>query len=85
MYESRYKLPPELESLLRSEWETIIEQARFDAVDEGIVRDCLIDRYTQSYAATGIDRTQCTVSRRLPKVIARAREVAIKLKMINTA
>lgn len=82
MDESRYKLPPDLEGLLRSEWETIIEQARFNAVDESIVRDCLIDRYTQAYAASGVDRTQCTISRRLPKILDRARDVARKLKMI---
>ncbi len=76
------KLPPELAGLLRSEWETIIEQAGFDEVDEGIVRDCLISKYSQSYAATGIDRTRCTVSRRLPHIIDRAQVVAKKLNMI---
>ena len=80
--ESHYKIPSDLSGLLRSEWEMIIEQARFDAVDEGIVRDCLIDRYTQAYAASGVDRTRVTISRRLPKVIARAREVAQKLNML---
>lgn len=83
MYESRYKLPNDLAGLLRSEWETIIEQAGFDEVDEGIVRDCLIERYTQSYAASGVDRTRVTVCRRLPKIISRARQVAQKLQMIQ--
>lgn len=82
MYESRYRLPPDLAGLLRSEWETILEQAGFDEVDEGIVRDCIISRYTQAYAASGVDRTRCTVSRRLPRIIDRARSVARKLKMI---
>lgn len=83
MEESRYRLPDDLSGLLRSEWETIIEQAGFDAVDEGIIRDCLIDRYTQAYAASGVGRTRGTVCRRLPRIITRAREVAIKLKMIH--
>lgn len=78
-----YKLPSDLSGLLRSEWETIIEQAGFDEIDEGIVRDCFMDKYTQSYAASGVDRTRCTICRRLPKVIDRAREVATKLKMIQ--
>ena len=82
MYESLYKLPSDLAGLLRSEWETIIEQAGFDAVDEGIIRDCILDRYTQAYAATGVDRSRSTVCRRLPKIIARSREVAAKLKML---
>ena len=56
MGESRYRLPDDLATLLRSEWETIIEQAGFDAVDEGIIRDCILDRYTQAYAATGVNR-----------------------------
>lgn len=75
-------MPEDLSGLLRSEWETIIEQAGFDAVDEGIVRDCLISRYTQAYAATGVGRTRATVCRRLPRIIKRAREVAWKLKML---
>lgn len=83
MQEGRYRLPVDLAGLLRSEWETIIEQANFDEIDEGIVRDCIISRYSQSYAATGIDRTRVTVSRRLPRIIARARDVAKKLNMIQ--
>ena len=82
MYEGLYKLPGDLAGLLRSEWETIIEQAGFDAVDEGIIRDCILDRYTQAYAATGVDRCRATVYRRLPRIIARSREVAVKLKML---
>lgn len=82
MQEGRYKLPPDLAGLLRSEWETIIDQAGFDEVDEGIVRDCLISKYSQAYAASGVDRTRCTISRRLPHIISRARDVAVKMKMI---
>lgn len=76
-----YKLPPDLSGLLRSEWETIIEEAGFDEVDEGIVRDCFMAKYTQVYAAGGVDRTARTVSRRLPKIIERAQAVAKKLNM----
>ena len=83
MQEGTYKLPADLSGLLRSEWEKIIDEAGFDMVDEGIVRDCLMDKYTQAYAASGVDRTRCTISRRLPKIITRAREVAIKLQMIH--
>ena len=83
MQEGRYKLPSDLSGLLRSEWEKIIEEANYDEVDEGIVRDCIMDRCSQAYAASGIDRTRCTVSRRLPKIIQRAREVAAKLHMIE--
>lgn len=84
MQESRYKLPVDLAGLLRSEWETIIEQAGFDEIDEGIVRDCFMDKYSQAYAAAGVDRTRCTISRRIPNVIKRAREVAGKLNMLQT-
>lgn len=82
MQEGRYQLPADLSGLLRSEWEKIIEEAGFDMIDEGIVRDCLVDKYSQAYAASGVDRTRCTISRRLPRVISRAREVATKLQMI---
>ena len=82
MQEGTYKLPADLSGLLRSEWEKIIDEAGFDMIDEGIVRDCFIDKYSQAYAASGVDRSRCTISRRLPKVINRAREVAIKLRMI---
>ena len=82
MQEGTYKLPADLSGLLRSEWEKIIDEAGFDMIDEGIVRDCFIDKYSQAYAASGVDRSRCTISRRLPKVINRAREVAIKLHMI---
>lgn len=83
MQEGRYKLPSDLSGLIRSEWDRIIEEANFDEIDEGIVQDCILDRYSQAYAASGIDRTRCTVSRRLPKIIQRAREVAAKLHMIE--
>lgn len=83
MQEGTYKLPADLSGLLRSEWEKIIEEAGFDMVEEGIVRDCFMDKYTQAYAASGVDRARCTISRRLPKVIKRAREVAVKLRMLN--
>lgn len=82
MQEGTYKLPADLSGLLRSEWEKIIDEAGFDMIDEGIVRDCFIDKYSQAYAASGVDRSRCTISRRLPKVINRAREVATKLHMI---
>ena len=82
MQEGRYKLPSDLSGLIRSEWEKIIEEAGFDEIDEGIVRDCIMDRYSQAYAASGVDRTRCTVSRRMPHIIQRAREVATKLKML---
>ena len=83
MGESRYRLPNDLAALLRSEWETIIEQAGFDAVDEGIIRDCILDRYTQAYAATGINRTRATVYRRLPHIVKRARDVAKRLDLLQ--
>ena len=51
-------------------------------MDEGIIRDCILDRYTQAYAAAGINRTRATVYRRLPHIVKRARDVARKLKMI---
>lgn len=82
MQEGRYKLPSDLAGLLRSEWELIIDEAGLDMVDEGIVRDCFIDKYSQAYAASGVDRTRCTISRRLPRVINRVREVAEKLNLI---
>ena len=82
MQNGRYKLPSDLSGLIRSEWEKIIEEAGFDEIDEGIVRDCILDRYSQAYAASGVDRTCCTVSRRMPHIIQRAREVATKLKML---
>jgi hypothetical protein len=83
MQKGLYKLPSDLSGLLRSEWDRIIEEAGFNEVDEGIVRDCILDKYTQAYAASGVDRTRCTVSRRMPKIIQRAREVATKLNMIQ--
>lgn len=82
MQDGRYKMPSDLSGLLRSEWDRIIEEAGFDEIDEGIVRDCLMDKYSQTYAASGVDRTRCTVSRRLPKIIQRARAVAAKLNML---
>ena len=58
MQEGRYRLPSDLSGLLRSEWDRIIEEANFDEIDEGIVRDCIMDRCSQAYAASGIDRTR---------------------------
>ena len=80
---SRYKVPEDLAGLLRSEWETIIEQANLEEIDESIVREVLIERYTLTYAGTGIDRERTTIYRRLPRIIKRVRDVAYKLNLLS--
>lgn len=79
----RYQVPEDLAGLLRSEWDTIIEQANLEEIDECIVREVLIQRYTLTYAGTGIDRERTTIYRRLPKIINRVRDVAKRLNMIS--
>ena len=79
---SRYKVPEDLAGLLRSEWESIIEQANLEEIDECIVREVLIERYTLTYVGTGINRERTTIYRRLPMIIKRVRDVASKLKIL---
>ncbi len=82
MSKGRTKLPHDLAGLLRSEWETVIEQASLGAEDTVIARECLFLRVPQIEVAAELDIDRSTVSHRIPKIISRVQRTAKKLNMI---
>ena len=83
MADSRMRLPKDLAGLTRSEWETIVSEARFRQIDADIVRLYIIGGMAQIDVAGELDRVRMTISNRVHKhILPRAREVAMKLHMI---
>lgn len=84
MADARLRLPEDLAGLTRSEWETILSEARYSQIDAEIVRIHIMDGVAQVDTATDLDRVRMTIYRRLRKnIYPRAREVANKLNMIE--
>ena len=74
-------MPNDLSGLLRSEWEQILEQANLGAEDTEIVRRCLVNKVPQIDVAEDLGIHRSTISHRIPQIIARARQVKIKLNI----
>ncbi len=81
MAKGRVRLPDDLSGLLRSEWDQILEQANLGAEDTLIARRCLVDKIPQIDVAEDIGIHRSTISHRLPRIIARAQQVKIRLNI----
>ena len=83
MADARLRLPEDLAGLTRTEWGAILSEARYSQIDAEIVRIYIMDGIAQIDVATELDRDRKTIYRKLHGIIIpRAREVALKLKMI---
>lgn len=81
MPKGRTKIPQELQGLLRSEWETVIEQASLGVEDTIIAHRCLIERMPQIDVAIELDVDRSTISYRLPAILEKVRRTANKLNI----
>lgn len=79
---ARVHIPEDLGGLLRSDWERVTEEACFDEIDAGIVRQYILRQLPQIDAAAELCIDRKTISRRLPSILVRARRTARKLHMI---
>ncbi len=79
---ARVKLPGGLDKLLRPEIEDAINQTNLGREDAAIAKAYLLDQIPQIDIAVehGYDRS--SISRRLPKIIARIEQTAKKLNMV---
>lgn len=79
MPKARLKLPQELESLLASDWERVLEEATLGTEDTMIARLYILKQMPQIDIAVELNMDRSTVSRRVDRIITRACRVAKKL------
>ena len=83
MASARVNIPEDLSGLLQSEWERVIREAGYSRQDAEIVRRYIVGKSPQIDVAVELDITRSTITRRLPKIYGRARQTAVKLKIIE--
>lgn len=81
MPKARLRLPRELEGLLASDWERVLDEATLGAEDTTIARLYILEQMPQIDIATELSMDRSTVSRRVERIISKARRVAEKLKL----
>ena len=72
---ARVRIPDDLTGLLQCEWEQIISQAGYSEQDAEIVRRYVMDKTLQIDVAVELDMARSTITRRLPQIYARARQI----------
>lgn len=89
MPKARARIPDTLETLLKKEWEEVIDQACLGMEDNLIAKLYLLDAMPQidiaeelaNYFDKSYDRS--TISRRMPKILSRIERTARKLGKIT--
>lgn len=76
----RVVLPEHLDTLLRSEMEAAIDQANLGRDDTIIARRYLIDQWPQIEIAAELGWGRSTVSERLPRILRKVENAALRLK-----
>lgn len=84
MASCRVALPESLESLLRSEMDTCINQANLGRDDTLIARRYLIDQWPQIDIAAELGCGRSTISARMPRIIRKVEHAAKKLYIAKT-
>lgn len=88
MAKAQAHIPESLESLLRSEWTAVIEEACLGAEDEYIAKRYLLDAIPQIEIAAEVEEVfdrpfhRSTISARLPKMFAKIERTARKMGKI---
>ena len=88
MAKAQAHIPESLESLLRSEWVAVIEEACLGAEDEYIAKRYLLDAVPQIEIAAEVEDMfnrpfhRSTISARLPKMFAKIERTARKMGKI---
>lgn len=83
MSAARVRLPETLGNLLRSEMASAIEQANLGNDDTAIAKRYLIDQVPQMDIAIEFGYERSTISRRMPRIIAKVEYTARKMKYIT--
>ena len=81
MPKARLKLPQELENLLASDWERVLDEATLGAEDTTIARLYILKQMPQVDVAAEMSMDRSTVSRRVEGILDKARRVAAKLEL----
>jgi hypothetical protein len=81
MTTSRFTLPPDVNSLLRSELVRCIEEACLGENDTLLAKRYLIDRWPQIDIAAEMGWTRSTVSAHIPRIVQRVQSTAHRLNM----
>lgn len=76
---ARFKLPPGLDGLLRSELEVCVREATLNETDEMIFRRCCFERISRIEVAEELGWSRRTVSQHLAEAISRVEHAAAKL------
>ena len=82
-YAARVRLPGSLGQLLRSEMARSISEANLGNSDSLIAKRYLLEHIAQIDIAIEVDCERSTISRRLPKIIAKVEEAAQRLELIS--
>ncbi len=75
----RVVLPESLDTLLKQEMETAIEQANLGRDDTLIARRYLIDQWAQIDIAAELGWGRSTVSSRIPRILKKVEQAAQKI------
>ena len=70
------------ENLLRSDWERVIDQAALGVEDSRIARMYLLDAIPQIEIAAELNLDRSTISKRMPRIIARIERAAVKMNIV---
>ena len=71
------------ENLLRSDWERVIDQAALGLEDTKIARMYLLDAIPQIDIAAELHLDRSTISKRMPKIVAKIEKAARKMNIIG--
>lgn len=84
MSSARVSLPPDLETLLRSDLLACIEEANLGQNDTTVAKRYLIDQWAQIDIAAELGWSRSTVSERIPRIMRKVRSAAVALGKIHT-
>lgn len=70
------------QNLIRSDWERVIEEAALGLEDSKIARMYLLDAIPQIEIAAEINLDRSTISKRMPRIIARIERAAVKMNIL---
>lgn len=79
MSSARFRLPEGVEDLLLDEMKTCIAQANLGRDGTVIATRYLIDQWPQIEIAAELGWARCTVSARIPEIVAKVQKAAVRL------
>ena len=71
------------QNMLRSDWEKVIDEAALGVEDSKIARLYLLDAIPQIEIAAELNLDRSTISKRMPRIVARIERAARKMNIIG--